>query len=233
MTPSAFRAFTFDCYGTLIDWEQGMLRALRTLAGIDTDDDALLAAFARHEHTIQEQNPAMRYPEVLSHACKAIAADLGLTATDEQAAAFGASIADWPPFPDSVEALAYLREHGLLVALSNVDRASFAVSARRLGDPFHAVVTAEDVGSYKPAPAHFERAKALLADEGIASGEVLHVAQSLFHDVVPGRAAGLSTCWIDRRAGRLGGATPPVDVEPDIAFADLASLAAWHRSGGT
>ena len=232
MTPSAFRAFTFDCYGTLIDWEQGMLRALRTLAGIDADDDALLAAFARHEHTIQEQNPAMRYPEVLSHACKAIAADLGLAATDEQAAAFGASIADWPPFPDSVEALAYLREHGLLMVLSNVDRASFAVSARRLGDPFHAVVTAEDVGSYKPAPAHFERAKALLADEGIASDEVLHVAQSLFHDVVPGRAAGLATCWIDRRAGRSGGATPAVDVEPDIAFTDLASLAAWHRSGG-
>ncbi|MDE0389919.1 MAG: HAD-IA family hydrolase [Rhodospirillales bacterium] len=232
MTPSAFRAFTFDCYGTLIDWEQGMLRALRTLAGIDGDDEALLAAFARHEHTIQEQNPAMRYPDVLSHACKAIAADFDQAATDEQAAAFGASIADWPPFPDSVEALAYLREHGLLMVLSNVDRASFAHSAKRLGDPFHAVVTAEDVGSYKPAPAHFERAKVLLAEEGIAPGEVLHVAQSLFHDVVPGRAAGLSTCWIDRRAGRPGGATPPVDVEPDITFTDLASLAAWHRAGG-
>lgn len=232
MTPSAFRAFTFDCYGTLIDWERGMLRALRTLAGIDGDDEALLAAFARHEHTIQEQNPAMRYPEVLSRACKAIAADFGQAVTDGQAAAFGASIADWPPFPDSVEALSYLREHGLLMVLSNVDRASFAHSAKRLGDPFHAVVTAEDVGSYKPAPAHFERAKALLADEGIAPGEVLHVAQSLFHDVQPGRSAGFSTCWIDRRAGRPGGATPPVDVEPDITFTDLASLAAWHRSGG-
>ena len=232
MTPSAFRAFTFDCYGTLIDWEQGMLRALRTLAGIDGDDDALLAAFARHEHTIQEQYPAMRYPEVLSHACKAIAADFGFAVTDEEAADFGGSIADWPPFPDSVEALAYLREHGLLMVLSNVDRASFAQSALRLGDPFHAVVTAEDVGSYKPAPAHFERAKALLAERGIAPGEVLHVAQSLFHDVVPGRAAGLSTCWIDRRAGRPGGATPLVDVEPDITFTDLAALAAWHRSGG-
>ena len=233
MTPSAFRAFTFDCYGTLIDWEQGILQAIRALPGIDADDDALLAAFARHEHTIQEEKPAMRYPDVLSHACKAIAADFGLSATDEQAAAFGASIADWPPFPDSVEALAYLRQHGLLMVLSNVDRASFAHSARRLGDPFHAVVTAEDVGSYKPAPAHFERATALLAGEGIAPGEVLHVAQSLFHDVQPGRAAGFSTCWIDRRAGRPGGATPPVDVEPDITFHDLASLAAWHRSGGS
>ena len=88
------------------------------------------------------------------------------------------------------------------------------------------------MGSYKPAPAHFERATALLADEGIGPGEVLHVAQSLFHDVVPGRAVGFATCWIDRRAGRPGGATPPVDVEPDITFHDLASLAAWHRAGG-
>ena len=225
MNPSAFRAFTFDCYGTLIDWEQGMLRALRALLAIDADDEALLAAFARHEHAIQEENPALIYPEVLGRVCKAIAADFSHVATDEKAHAFGASIADWPPFPDTVEALAYLKQHGLLMVLSNVDRASFAHSARRLGDPFHAVVTAEDVGSYKPAPAHFERAKALLADEGIAPGEVLHVAQSLFHD-------GFSTCWIDRRAGRPGGATPPVDVEPDITFHDLAALATWHRSGG-
>ena len=232
MTPSAFRAFTFDCYGTLIDWEQGILRALRALPGIDNDDEALLAAFARHEHAVQEANPAMLYPEVLSTVCRAIASDFGHDATDEEAATFGASIADWPPFPDTVDALAYLKQHGLLMVLSNVDRASFAHSARRLGDPFHAVVTAEDVGSYKPAPAHFERAKALLANEGIGPGEVLHVAQSLFHDVQPGRAAGLATCWIDRRAGRPGGATPPVDVEPDITFTDLASLTAWHRAGG-
>ena len=231
MNPSAFRAFTFDCYGTLIDWEQGMLRALRALLAIDTDDEALLAAFARHEHAIQEENPALIYPEVLGRVCKAIAADFSHVATDEKAHAFGASIADWPPFPDTVEALAYLKQHGLLMVLSNVDRASFAHSARRLGDPFHAVVTAEDVGSYKPAPAHFERAKALLADEGIAPGQVLHVAQSLFHDVQPGRAAGFATCWIDRRAGRPGGATPPVDIEPDITFHDLAALTAWHRAG--
>jgi len=232
MNPRTFRAFTFDCYGTLIDWEQGILRALRALPGIDAADDTLLAAFARHEHTVQEADPAALYPVVLSRVCKAVAADFGHAATDDEARAFAASIADWPPFPDTIEALAYLKRHGLLMVLSNVDRASFAHSARRLGDPFHAVVTAEDVGSYKPAPAHFERATALLADEGIAPGQVLHVAQSLFHDVVPGRAAGFGTCWIDRRAGRPGGATPPVDVEPDITFHDLASLAAWHRAGG-
>ena len=128
MNPSAFRAFTFDCYGTLIDWEQGMLRALRALRAllaIDADDEALLAAFARHEHAIQEENPALIYPEVLGRVCKAIAADFSHVATDEKAHAFGASIADWPPFPDTVEALAYLKQHGLLMVLSNVDRASF------------------------------------------------------------------------------------------------------------
>ena len=229
MTPSTFRAFTFDCYGTLVDWERGMLQALRARLAIDADDEALLAAFARHEHAFEARRPALLYPEVLRHVCKAIAADFGLTATDEDADAFAASIADWPPFPDSVEALAYLRGHGVLMVLSNVDRASFAHSARRLGDPFHAVVTAQDVGSYKPAPPHFERAVALLAEQGIAPGEVLHVAQSLFHDIRPGRDAGFATCWIDRRAGRGGGAAPPSDAMPDITFTDLASLAAWHR----
>ena len=231
MTPSAFRAFTFDCYGTLIDWERGMLRALRARPGIEADDETLLAAFARHEHAFEAHRPALPYPEVLRRVCKAIGDDFGHAATNEEADSFAASIAEWPPFPDSVEALAYLKQHGLLMVLSNVDRASFAMSARRLGDPFHAVVTAEDVGSYKPAPAHFERAQALLAEQDIAPGEVLHVAQSLFHDVQPGRAAGFATCWIDRRAGRAGGATPPVDVTPDIAFTDLASLTAWHRAG--
>lgn len=232
MNPSAFRAFTFDCYGTLIDWERGILQALRARPGIEGDDEALLAAFARHEHTVQEADPVLLYPHVLARVYRAIAAELGHAATDADAEAFGASIGDWPSFPDTVDALAYLKQHGLLMVLSNVDRASFAVSARRLGDPFHAVVTAEDVGSYKPAPAHFERARTLLAEEGIGPDQVLHVAQSLFHDVQPGRAAGFATCWIDRRAGRGGGGTPDVDVTPDVTFTDLASLGAWHRAGG-
>ena len=231
MTPSAFRAFTFDCYGTLVDWEGGILQALHALPTLAADDEALLAAFARHEHAVQEQDPALLYTGVLRRVCKAIADDFGQAVSAAEADTFAASVADWPPFPDSVEALAYLREHGLLMVLSNVDRASFAHSARRLGNPFHAVVTAEDVGSYKPAPAHFERAAALLAERGIAQDEVLHVAQSLYHDIQPASAAGLATCWIDRRAGRAGGATPPSDATPDMTFTDLAGLAAWHRAG--
>ena len=230
MTLSAFRAFTFDCYGTLIDWERGMLRALRAGREIAADDEALLAAFARHEHVFEEHRPALLYPEILRRVFKAIADESGAAATDEEAEAFAASIADWPPFPDSVDALAYLRTQARLMVLSNVDRASFAHSAERLGRPFHAVVTAEDVGSYKPAPAHFERAVALLAEHGIMPNQVLHVAQSLYHDIRPARAAGFATCWLDRRAGRGGGATPATDDTPDMTFTTLAALAARHRA---
>ena len=230
MEPDAFRALTFDCYGTLIDWESGILRSLRA-GGLEADDDALLAAFARHEHRLEALRPALPYPDVLRRAFTAIAGDFGTPAAEDAARAFAASIADWPPFPDSVEALAGLREQAVLMVLSNVDRASFAHSARRLGEPFHAVVTADDVSSYKPAPAHFERATALLAERGIAPGQVLHVAQSLFHDIGPAHAAGFATCWIDRHAGREGGATPSADATPDMTLPGLAALAAWRRGG--
>lgn len=230
MEPDAFRAFTFDCYGTLIDWESGILRALHA-GGLDAEDDALLAAFARHEHRLEALRPALPYPDVLRRTFAAIAGDFGVPAAAEAARAFAASIADWPPFPDSVAALTSLRERAVLMVLSNVDRASFAHNARRLGEPFHAVVTADDVGSYKPAPAHFARAAALLAERGIAPGQVLHVAQSLFHDIGPAQAAGFATCWIDRRAGRGGGATPAVAAAPDMTLPGLAALAAWRRGG--
>ena len=233
MTPSAFRAFTFDCYGTLIDWERGILQAIRALPGIDADDEALLAAFARHEHAVQEEHPAMLYPEVLSNVCKAIAADFGRAATEEQAAAFGASIADWPPFPDTVEALAYLRRHGLLMVLSNVDRASFAQSAPA---PGRSVPRRRLRRGCRELQA---RARALRAgprrclrkreSRGARCSTWRRVCSTTCSPAAP-RAS--PPAGSTARAGRPGGATPPVDVEPDITFPDLASLAAWHRSGG-
>ncbi len=224
----AVRAFTFDCYGTLIDWERGILDQLRPWAdgaGVDASDDSLLAAFARHEHVFEEIRPALPYGEVLRRVFKAIAEEHGLQAGEGDSAAFAASIGAWPPFPDSREALARLKRGAVLMVLSNVDRASFAGSAALLGNPFDAVITAEDVGSYKPASPHFERATALLAARNIAPGQVLHVAQSLYHDIPPAKAAGFRTCWIDRRAGRSGGATPEAGATPDMTFHDLAALA--------
>ncbi|MCG8507360.1 MAG: haloacid dehalogenase type II [Sphingomonadales bacterium] len=233
MKLASFRAFTFDCYGTLIDWETGMLGALREWAdakGIDADDDSLLSSFARHEHVFEEIRPALLYSEVLRRVFKAIAEEHGRHATDRDAELFAESIATWPPFPDSVKALAYLREHAMLVVLSNVDRASFAHSASLLGNPFHAVITAEDVRSYKPAPPHFGRAVALFAEHGIKPHQVMHVAQSLFHDIPPARTVGFATCWIDRRGGRGGGATPASDETPDLTLPDLATLVEMRRA---
>ena len=152
--------------------------------------------------------------------------------TDRDAAAFGASVGDWPAFPDSPEALAYLKRHYKLVILSNVDRASFGASKRRLGVEFDAIITAQDVGSYKPDPANFRALLKRLTGMGIDKSRVLHTAQSLFHDHVPAKAAGLATCWIDRRGGQGWGATKPPEtqVTPDFRFISMAEMAQRHRA---
>ena len=218
-----FRALSFDCYGTLIDWETGIVEALRPWAarhGIA--DDALLAAHAAHETVVETDLPAMRYPDVLAETLRRIADQFGVEATAEERAAFGASVPDWPAFPDSTAALTALHQRFRLVILSNIDRALFAASARRLGVEFDLVITAEDVGSYKPSAANFA---ALL--DSVERAELLHVAQSLYHDHVPAKAAGLPTVWIDRRHGRPGtGATPEAAaVTPDWTFPSLAAFA--------
>ena len=218
-----FGALSFDCYGTLIDWETGIVEALRPWAtrhGID--DEALLAAHAAHETVVETEHPAMRYPDVLAETLRRIADQFGVEASPEERAAFGASVPDWPAFPDSAAALAALHERYQLVILSNVDRASFAASARRLGVEFDLVITAEDVGSYKPDAANFQA----LVDR-TDRDELLHVAQSLYHDHVPAKAIGLRTVWIDRRHGRAGtGATPEAAaVTPDWTFHSMAAFA--------
>ena len=235
MRLSDFAALTFDCYGTLIDWESGILGALapwRRRAGVDADDEALLAAFAEVESALEAAHPAMLYSDLLAAVQMELGRRFGAAATEAESRAFGRSVKDWPAFPDSRDALAYLRRHYKLVVLSNIDRASFAESARRLGIAFDLVVTAEDVGSYKPAPRHFEVGLAKLAEIGVPRKRVLHVAQSLFHDHVPAKRLGLATAWINRRAGRAGGgatAVPPEAVEPDWEMPSLAAFVELHR----
>ena len=231
-----FDALTFDCYGTLIDWESGIAAALRSWAegrGIEADDNALLEAFSRHENRIEAEHPAMLYPEVLERTLRDVATDYGMTASAEEEKVFGASVEHWPAFPDSAEALAYLKRHYKLVIVSNIDRASFAHSNGRLGVDFDLVVTAEDVGSYKPAPAHFERALAGLAEMGVPRDKVLHTAQSLFHDHVPAKNRfGMTSIWIDRRHGKAGGATkkPPEAVCPDWQAPSMAAMVELHKA---
>ncbi|HWC41852.1 MAG TPA: haloacid dehalogenase type II [Actinomycetota bacterium] len=231
-----FSALTFDCYGTLIDWEAGILAALRPWAAahrVEVDDEALLAAFGRAESRREADDPTAPYPRILAGVLEDLAADLGVTASREEAAAFGGSVKDWPAFPDSADALAYLGRHYRLVIVSNVDRASFRHSNAKLGVTFDAVITAEDAGAYKPAPNHFRVALARLAELGVAQDRVLHVAQSLFHDHVPAKELGLRTMWVNRRANRpeAGGATPlpPVPVTPDGEVPTMAALADLHR----
>ena len=220
-----FEVLTFDCYGTLIDWERGILEAARRLLrphGVDPGDDAILEAFARHEHRI-EAGPFQSYRGILTAVARAIGTDHGLRLDDAEAADFGASVADWPAFPDSPAALARLATHFRLAVVTNCDDDLFAASARRLGVAFDEVVTAQQIHSYKPAPRHFE---VMFERLGIPRERILHVAQSLFHDHVPAKALGLTTVWVDRRGGRDGsGATPPAEVKPDLVVPDLASLA--------
>ena len=143
---------------------------------------------------------------------------------------FGASVRTWPAFPDSGDALAYLKRHYRLAILSNVDRASFTQSNAKLGVTFDHIFTAEDIGSYKPDLRNFEYALARLREAGVEKRAVLHVAQSLFHDHVPAKLLGLASVWIDRRAGRPGaGATPPAAATPDWRFESLAEFAAADR----
>ena len=229
-----FKALTFDCYGTLIDWESGILAAFgpwRKRTGVTADDNRLLELFAEAESRIQAEQPAILYPDALALGLQRIGEKLNAPATAEETREFGQSVKDWPAFPDSAAALAYLKQHYKLVVLSNIDRASFAHSNKKLGVTFDAVVTAQDVGSYKPAPAHFEVGLETLAKMGVPKDKILHTAQSLFHDHVPGKKIGLTTMWINRRAGKSGGgATMPVGaVKPDGEVPSMAALVEMHR----
>jgi 2-haloacid dehalogenase len=235
MKLSRFRALTFDCYGTLIDWETGIYEALHpwlTAQGLTLARDQVLQAFAQHESAQQTATPAMLYPELLAAVHTRLASHWQIASDTEAARCFGASVHDWPVFDDSAASLAYLKQHYELVILSNVDRTSFASSNAKLGVEFDAIYTAEDIGSYKPNPANFTYMLNALVERGIAKGDILHTAQSLFHDHVPATAAGLATCWIDRRHG-LGGygatAPPPQDVRTDFVFPSMALLADAHR----
>lgn len=236
MDISSYSTLTFDCYGTLIDWEGGIYAALTPWLeghGSDLTRDGALELFGRVEAAQQLAAPDMIYSEVLSHVIRSMGAELGLSVSDEEAATFGASVEHWPAFPDSADALAYLKQHYKLVILSNVDRASFAHSNAKLGVEFDAIYTAQDIGSYKPDPRNFTYMLEHLADMGIAKADILHTAQSLTHDHVPAEDAGLATCWIDRRHDKPGfGATKPPPRQPriDITFPSMGAMAEAHKA---
>jgi putative hydrolase of the HAD superfamily len=227
-----YRALSFDCYGTLIDWEAGIAAVLgpwATSVGLDLDDERLLEAYAGNEAAVERERPAARYPEVLAEAFRRTGEAMGRTVDDAWARRLGDSVPDWPAFGDSAGALASLASHYQLLVVSNVHHDGFAASNRRLRGRFAAVITAEDVGAYKPAADHFQALLRTVEGLGIIPGELLHVAQSLFHDHVPAKRAGLATVWINRRHDRPGWGATPAPSEAwsyDLEVRSLAELAA-------
>ncbi len=223
---------TFDCYGTLIDWETGIVDLVRPwLAQLAPalPPDLVLSAFALMQAKHQQARPTLLYPEVLRRTWVDIEGQFGWPADAARATAFAASVPGWPPFADTVAALRVLGTGRKLAILSNVDNASLAGTLPRLDVPFAFTVTAEDVASYKPGAPHFETMLAKAQALGIARDEILHVAQSKHHDIVPGRQFGLTTVWVNRRHGRPGsGATLATDASPDLTVTSLAELVAQH-----
>ncbi len=223
---SDFDALTFDCYGTLIDWETGILAGLRTILGrhgAGRSDEALLTSYAVAE-AAAEAGRYRPYREILAEAARAVARDLGLEPAPGELDTFADSVGEWPAFPDSIAALTTLHDRFRLGVITNCDDDLFARSAARLETDFDWVVTAQQVGAYKPDRRGFDLAFERL---GLPRDRILHVAQSLYHDHATAQRLGLRTVWIDRRHGRPGsGATPPAQARPDAVFPDMASFAA-------
>ncbi len=224
-----FKAVTFDCYGTLIDWDTGVgafFEAWSSAHGLALERGALLGALAEAQRRHQASTPFKPYRAVLRDAFLDVARDLGVTRAQSEAERFAASVGSWPPFADTLPTLRQLKAHHVLGIVSNVDEASFAETRGWFEGLIDEAVTADAVRAYKPDPAHFRAMFARLDARGIARDHVVHVAQSRFHDIAPARALGVRCVWVERRAGRPGrGLTIPSEAEPDFRAAGLSEVA--------
>ena len=217
-----FKALTFDVYGTLIDWESGMVDGLKPLTdrvNRNLSRNDILEAHAKHESSQQLRTPSMRYQDLLPIVYRRLAEQWGIKASWQECVAYGQTVKNWPAFPDSAEALNYLKQHFKLVVLSNVDNDSFSYSNEKLGVEFDAIYTAEDVGSYKPADSNFDYMLDKIKTIGVTKAEILHTAESMFHDHAPANKHGLISCHIYRRHAQEGfGATMTPDTMPTFQF---------------
>ena len=222
----SFEVLTFDCYGTLIDWETGIWQALQLpLTGhhIAITKDKALELFGALESEIERGN-YHAYSTVLQMVLERLGTRLGFAPTQDELRRFSQSVKDWPAFPDSARALQALKTKYRLGIISNIDDDLFALSAPRLQISFDWVITAQQAGSYKPSLNNFNLAFEKI---GVPKPKILHVAQSLFHDIAPAKSLGLSTVWVNRRHDQVGfGATPPAQAEPDLEVPDMQTLAA-------
>jgi len=220
-----FSVLTFDCYGTIIDWETGIFSALRPILlahDRKVDDVRLLEIYSELE-LHEEQKDFQNYRDVLRGVVRGFGDRLGFEATEAEQNSLPESIARWQPFPDSVGALRRLQEQFKLVVLSNIDNDLFALTAPKLGIEFHDVITAQQARCYKPGGKIFQTAERRI---GVGRERWLHVGQSVYHDVVPAQAMGLATVWVNRPSPRAGsGATKAAHAKPDLKVSSLAELA--------
>jgi 2-haloacid dehalogenase len=228
---SRFTTISFDCYGTLIDWESGILPVLRAALanhGQSLPDAAILALYAEFEAEA-ESGPYQSYRNVLQSVVTAFADRLHFQATPAEIRSLHESVSAWPPFPDTVPALRELQKLYELAVISNIDDDLFAETRKYLEVEFDAVITAEQAGSYKPSVNNFQMALRTLT---LSPDRLLHAAQSVYHDVVPARSLGISTVWVNRKSARPGigavraSAVRAFENRPDLEVPDLASLAA-------
>jgi 2-haloacid dehalogenase len=230
-----YKALSFDVYGTLIDWETGMVNGLKPLTDkVNTalSRDDILEAHAYHESTTQRYTPAKTYSAILAVVYKRLAEEWSVPVSWDECQTYGGSVEHWPAFEDSAGALQYLKRYFELVVLTNVDNDSFAHSNRKLCVEFDASYTAGDIGSYKPAARNFDYMIENLARKGIAKSEILHTAESMFHDHAPANQFGLANCWIYRRHEQKGfGATMNPGEMPkyDMVFNSMADLVKAHQ----
>jgi 2-haloacid dehalogenase len=221
---SQFQWLSFDCYGTLINWEAGILSYIRPVLKrkeCTVSDDRILNLYSEFEPRLQEL-PYRTYREVLAEVMRDFAGEFRVEVSDGEALGLADSIRDWQPFPDTVAALRRLRSRYKLAVLSNIDDDLFALTAPKLGIELDALVTAQQVGSYKPSLRNFET---LLKRLQIDKSKLLHVAESLFHDVAPARSLGIATVWVNRRQGRPAAATKLIAEQPDVEVATVGELA--------
>jgi len=219
-----FEVLIFDCYGTLIDWECGILSGIKPILSnhnIDLDDDQILELYAGIEVKIENEN-YINYKNVLRRVVQEFGKKLNFKPNSYEIDCILKTFDSWLPFPDTVDALKKLKEKFKLAILSNVDDDLFTISAKHLEVKFNYIITAEQVESYKPSLNNFKFA---INKIGIPQDKIIHIAQSLYHDIIPAKELGLFTIWINRRKGKKGfGATPVANAKPDIEFLDLKSL---------
>ena len=235
MKLSQFKILTFDVYGTLIDWESGMVNGLKPLTdqvAIPLSRDDILRARAHYESTARRFSPSKKYSELLATVYRRLAEHWRVSVDWEECLTYGRSVPQWPAFDDSAQALGYLKRYFQLAVLTNTDNLSFSGSNERLGVAFDSVMTAEDIGSYKPDDRNFEYMLETLAHRGISKDEILHVAESMFHDHQPANQQSLANCWIYRRHNQEGfGATMDPGDMPTVNFTfnSMADLVAAHQ----